>query len=112
VPSTMSEKNARNDKLPLAAFRLKNLTDAQLQAIYRSVVVNPSSDKPAGATAARRVEVGMVLPPDALLDPLPVDAVNSVPQVKDLQYHLVGNKLVLADPLYREVLAIIDFSKP
>ena len=26
VPSTISEKNARDDNLPLAAFRLKNLT--------------------------------------------------------------------------------------
>jgi len=40
VPSTISEKNSRDDKLPVVAFRLKNLTDEQRQAIYRSVMAN------------------------------------------------------------------------
>jgi hypothetical protein len=32
---------------------------------------------------------------------------NRIPEVKDLQFGFSGDKLVLADPLYHEVLAVI-----
>jgi len=105
VPSTMSAKNAHDDMLPVAAFRLKHLTDAQRQAIYQSVLATAKSD--AAPLAAPRVEVGMVVSRAARLDPLPAEAGAVTPEVAGLQYHLVGNRLVLADPIYRQVLAVI-----
>src|SRR5262245_15397607 len=107
VPSTISEKNARDDKLPTAAYRLKNLTDEQRQTIYRSVADSTKSNKSNDTKVATQVDVGMVLPSDAQLIALPPEANTAVPQVKGLQYHWVGDKVVLADPVYREVFAVL-----
>jgi len=105
VPSTLSEQNARDDTLPIAAFRLKTLTDLQRQAIYRSVLAD-KRPTPA-AVSIRRIEVGMQLPGDVWLAPLPADAAAAAPQAKDLHYHLASGTLVLADPLRRQVFAVI-----
>jgi hypothetical protein len=107
VPSTISEKNARDDKLPTAAYRLKNLTDEQRQTIYRSVAGSAKSNKSTDTKVAPPIDVGMVLPSDLLLTALPPEANTAVPQVKGLQYHWVGDKVVLADPVYREVFAVL-----
>jgi hypothetical protein len=107
VPSTLSEKNARDDELPVAAYRLKTLTDQQRQAIYQSVIGSTHSGPSAAAAGAQSIEVGMVLPPDAPLDPLPTGIANMIPATGGLRYQMVGDKLVLADPLYRQVLAVI-----
>jgi hypothetical protein len=106
IPSTMSTKNAHDDALPVAAFRLKHLTDAQRQAIYQSVLATAKSD--AAPLAAPGVDVGMVLSRNARLDPLPPEATAVTPEMTGLQYHLTGNRLVLADPVYRQVLAVIS----
>jgi hypothetical protein len=107
VPSTISEKNARDDRLPLAAFRLKNLTDEQRQSIYRSVTANVRRNQPLAASIAAPVDVGTVLPRNLPLSPLPPEVTNRIPEVKDLQFGFSSDKLVLADPLYHNVLAVI-----
>ncbi len=53
------------------------------------------------------VDVGTVLPRNLPLRPLPAEVTNRIPEVKDLQFEFSGDKLVLADPLYHEVLAVI-----
>jgi hypothetical protein len=103
----MSEQNARDDELPVAAFRLKTLTDQQRQAIYQSVVGSARAGQPPSAAGAPNITVGMVLPQDALLEALPTGVANMIPATGDLRYQMVGDKLVLADPLYRQVLAVI-----
>jgi hypothetical protein len=107
VPSTLSEKNARDDKLPTVAFRLKDLTDEQRQAIYRNVRASMQKNQPLVESIGTPVEVGTVLPRNLPLSPLPADVTNKIPQVKDLQFGFSGDKLVLADPLYHYVLAVI-----
>ena len=107
VPSTISEKNAHDDKLPVVAFRLKNLTDEQRQAIYRSVTANVQNNQPLATSIGTPVDVGTVLPRNLPLSPLPAEVTNRIPEVKDLQFGFSGDKLVLADPLYHEVLAVI-----
>ena len=106
VPSTISEKNARDDKLPVVAFRLKNLTDEQRQAIYRSVMANMQKNQ-LPTSIATPVDVGTALPRNLPLSPLPAEVTNRIPEVKDLQFGFSGDKLMLADPLYHEVLAVI-----
>jgi hypothetical protein len=49
----------------------------------------------------------MALPPDVPLDPLPADVANAIPAAGGLLHQMVGDKLVLVDPLYRQVLAVI-----
>ena len=51
VPSTISERNAHDDKLPVAAFRLKNLTDEQRQAFHADYIRQGPAGRPAPATA-------------------------------------------------------------
>jgi hypothetical protein len=105
VPSTLSDQSARDDKLPIAAYRLKTLNEAQRRAIYQSVVVDTRSSP--AAVSLKQLEVGMQLPQDARLVPLPADAADAVPPARDLQYHLAGNTVLLADPLRREIFAVI-----
>ena len=107
VPSTISEKNAHDDKLPVVAFRLKNLTDEQRQAIYRGVMANVQKNQPPATSIGTPVDVGTALPRNLPLNPLPAEVTNRIPEVKDLQFGFSGDKLVLADPLYHEVLAVI-----
>ena len=107
VPSTLSEKNARDDRLPVVAFRLKDLTDEQRQVIYRTVKANMQKNQPLAESIGMPVGVGTVLPRNLPLSPLPADVTNQIPQVKDLQFGFSGDKLVLADPLYHYVLAVI-----
>ena len=107
VPSTISEKNARDDQLPLAAFRLRNLTDEQRQAIYRSVTVNVQKNQPLATSIGTPVDVGTALPRNLPLSPLPAEVTNRIPEVKDLQFGFSGDKLLLVDPFYRQVLAVI-----
>ena len=107
MPSTISEKNARDDQLPLAAFRLKNWTDEQRQAIYRSVTANVQKNQPLATSIGTPVDVGTALPRNLPLSPLPAEVTNRIPEVKDLQFGLSGDKLLLVDPFYRRVLAVI-----
>ena len=108
VPSTISEKNAREDKLPVAAFRLKNLNDDQRQAIYRSVMANVQKSQPAAPSISTPVDVGTALPPNFPLNPLPDEVASRIPEVKNLQFGFSGDKLILADPVYHEVFAVIQ----
>jgi len=87
-------------------LRLKNLTDAQRQAIYRAVMASPNTAKVTDAPAAK-LEIGTVLPSDMPLQPLPTDVASGPSDLGRVSFHVVGNKLVLADPLNRAVLAII-----
>ena len=106
VPSTISEKNAHDDKLPVVAFRLKNLTDEQRQAIYRSVMANMQKNQ-LPTSIGTPVDVGTALPRNLPLSPLPAEVTNRIPEVKDLQFGFSGDKLLLVDPFYRQVLAVI-----
>jgi hypothetical protein len=106
VPSALSPKNAQDDALPVAAYRLKHLTDAQRQTIYRALMPNQNAAKPANAST-QHVDIGMALPPDATLQPVPADLARNAPGLDGLQYHIVGDQLVLVEPIYRQVLAVI-----
>jgi hypothetical protein len=110
VPSTLSPKSAQDDALPIAAFRLKDLTDAQRQAIYRAVMANRGTAQAADARAAQ-LEIGTVLPTDTPLQPLPRDVAGGPSDLSRVSFQVIGNKLVLADPVNRAVLAVIEPSK-
>ena len=106
VPSALSPKNAQDDALPIAAYRLKHLTDAQRQTIYHALMANRNAAKPADAST-QHFDIGMALPPEAPLQPVPDDLGRSEPGLSGLQYQIVGNQLILVEPFYRQVLAVI-----
>ena len=41
------------------------------------------------------------------LGPVPADLARSAPGLNRLQYQIVGNQLILVEPIYRQVLAVI-----
>ena len=53
------------------------------------------------------MDVQKALPRKLPLSPLPAEVTNRIPEVKDLQFGFSGDKLLLADPFYRRVLAVI-----
>jgi hypothetical protein len=101
VPSTMSEKNAADDRLITLAYTFKYLTDEQRQAIYRAL-----KDGPAGA--AFNAEVGVELPADVALHEMPDAVIAQVPQTKDYQYAVADNRVLLVSPELRVVVAAIS----
>jgi hypothetical protein len=100
VPSTMSEKNAADDRLITLAYTFKYLTDEQRQAIYRAL-----KDRPAGTVF--NAEVGIELPADVDLHDMPDAVTAQVPQTKRYQYVVAGNRVLLVSPEFRVVVAAI-----
>ena len=106
VPSALSAKNAQDDALPVAAYRLKHLTDAQRQTIYRALMASQNAAKPTD-TSTQHFDIAMELPLEAPLQPVPADLARSAPGLDGLQYQIVGSQLLLVEPIYRQVLAVI-----
>ena len=88
VPSTLSEKNAADDKLITVAYTFKNLTDEQRRAIYQAL-----KDQPAGS--AFNADIGTELPPSIELKAMPDALVAQVPQTKDYQFAVADNRVLL-----------------
>jgi hypothetical protein len=100
VPSTISEKNAADDRLITLAYTFKYLTDEQRQAIYRAL-----KDRPAGT--AFNAEVGVKLPSSVALHDMPDAVTAQVPQTKGYQYAVADNRVLLVSPDLRVVVAAI-----
>jgi hypothetical protein len=98
VPSTLSEKNAADDKLVTVAYTFKNLTDEQRRAIYQALKSQPPSG------SAPDASVGVVLPPAVELRPVPQEVAARVPQVNSCQYTVAGDKVLLVSPETRAVV--------
>jgi hypothetical protein len=101
VPSTMSEKNAADDKLPILAYTFKTLTPDQRSAIYQAVK---------GTSASQRVEaeISTELPRSVELRPLPDEVVSKIPQTKGYAYMVADNKVLLVQAPTRIVVGIIE----
>jgi hypothetical protein len=78
VPSALFPKNAQDDALPVPAYRLKHLTDAQRQTIYRALMANQNAAKPVD-TPTQHFDIGMELPLEAPLQPVPADLASKAP---------------------------------
>ena len=91
VPSTLSEKNAADDKLITIAYTFKNLTDEQRRAIYGAL-----KDRAVGT--AFNADVGVALPFGIELHDMPADVIAQVPQTKGYQYAVADNRVLLVSP--------------
>jgi hypothetical protein len=99
APSNVSARNAASDKLSIAAFRLKHLTDEQLREIAK-LVGKERHAAIGGAGAAGSYSVGSEVPaPVALQELAPVpDAVTAkFPELAGTGYMRAGGKLLLVD---------------
>jgi hypothetical protein len=98
VPSTLSEKNAADDKLITVAYTFKNLTLEQRRAIYQAL--NQKGPDIAQAKPA----VGIQLPAAVDLAAVPDAVIQQVPQMKGYAYAQAGDKVLLVAPIDRVVV--------
>ena len=99
VPAKFSAKNAADDKLSIAAYTFKLLTEEQRRAIYTAL-----KGQPAGP--ALNAEIGIELPSSVELRPMPDDVVARVQQTKDYRYAVADNRVLLVSPVTRYVVGI------
>jgi hypothetical protein len=100
LPSRLSERNAASDKLTIAAFTFRSLTPQQRQAIYRAL-----QGKPAGM--AFNADVGMVLPPQVTLHPVPSDVAKQVPQTGGYHFTVTADRVLLVEGANRFVVGVL-----
>jgi hypothetical protein len=89
---------------PAAVPSLK-LTPAQKQTIYASI---SSQKQKETAPPTFRVAVGAVVPPSVELQALPKTIVDLIPELKDYEYAMVTNQVLLVDPKTKQVIEIIN----
>ena len=99
VPAKFSEKNAADDKLITTAYTFKTLTDDERWVIYQGL-----KDEAAGS--AFNAEVGVVLPVQVALRPVPAPVAARVPQTKEYQYAAAGDRVLLVSPANRIVVGV------
>lgn len=104
VPSTLSAKNAADDKLITAAYTFKSLNDEQRRTIYQSL-----KDKAPGA-APNTADIGSELPASVELSTIPDDVAAKIPQTKGYQYTIANDKVLLVSPPTRIVVDSIGQS--
>jgi hypothetical protein len=104
VPSTLSEKNAADDKLITIAYTFKNLTDEQRRAIYQAL-----KDQPAGS--AFNADIGTALPFSVELKPMPGALAAQVPQTRDYQFAVADSRVLLVSPTSRIVVGVFPDAK-
>jgi hypothetical protein len=108
-PSKFSARNAESDKLPIAAFRLKHLTDDQRRGIAQQIGKQRDlAIAPAGAASV--YVVGAQVPATVALQelaPLPDELVAKLPELGGAGFMRTGGKLVLVDLVNRLVIGVL-----
>jgi hypothetical protein len=100
TPSKYSARNAASDQLPIAAFRLKSLTDAQRREIHQRLTGQGGSLALSPGHQDHYAMVGAELPADiALRDPKPVpeDLVAKFPELRGTRYLIDGPSVLIVD---------------
>jgi Protein of unknown function (DUF1236) len=85
-----------------------HLTQAQKQTIYQSVT--SQKDKTSSAPDTFRAAVGANVPDSVKLAPMPKTIVDLMPQIKDFEFGLVANQVLIVDPKSRRVVEVINGS--
>jgi hypothetical protein len=106
IPSTMSEKNAADDKLITIAYIFKNLTDDERAAIYNTLHGDGASKQ------AMTAEVATELPLSVKLSPLPEKLVSQIPNTKGYMYVAAGSKVYLVQGPTRFVVGVFRAPTP
>ena len=81
------------------------LTAAQKQTIYSSI---SSQKQKETAPPTFHMAVGVAVPGSIELQPLPKTIVDLIPELKDYQYAMVANQVLLVDPKNKQVVEIIN----
>lgn len=89
---------------PAAVPSLK-LTAAQKQTIYSSISSQKQNET---APPTFHAAVGAVVPASVELKPLPETVVELIPELKDFEFAMVTNQVLLVDPKNKQVVEIIN----
>jgi hypothetical protein len=101
VPSKFSERTAADDKLPIAAYALKYLTDEQRRAIRASA--GGSGTRALGGYA----HIGAIIPTAEALEKLQ-NFSQSVSGMAGTAYLISEGKLLVVNPRTRVVIGVIE----
>lgn len=101
---TTETGNPGTETNPAAVPSLK-LTAAQKQTIYSSISNQKERET---APATFRAAVGAVVPTSVALQPLPKTIVELMPELKDYEYAMVANQVLLVHPKNKQVVEIIN----
>ena len=104
VPAKFSEKNAADDKLITLAYTFKTLSNEERRAIYEAL-----RDKP--ASAAFNADIGVKLPANVALRPVPPGLANNVPQTKSYYYAVTQDRVLLVSPENQTVVGVFAEDK-
>jgi hypothetical protein len=115
TPAKHSERVAAEDKLPIAAFRLRRLTDDQRREIAQQLAsprrITPAGD---GAVGEHQAIVGALVPSTALdaLIPVPEAVAAQFPELRGAGSMRAGGKLLLVDLDNMLVIGVLEPARP
>lgn len=81
------------------------LTPEQKQTIYTSISSKPTKET---APPTFRIAIGETVPASIDLEPLPPIIIDLMPQIKNFQYAMVTNQVLLVDAGNRRIVEIIS----
>jgi hypothetical protein len=109
APAKFSARNAADDKLSIAEYRLKGLSADQRSAIYDQL--GKQSAAPASGDTGLSAVVGAQVPYNVVLGrglkPLPAAVEEKVPELKGMVYTTSAGKVVLIDATTRTVVGVV-----
>ena len=108
VPSNFSPRNAASDKLPIAAFRLKHLSDDQRREIYQhlgggGLALSPGAD--GYAVVGAQIPAVIAL---SNLTPVPEAVAAKFPELRDAAFMKSGANVLLIDRRNSLVIGVLS----
>jgi hypothetical protein len=110
VPSKFSARTAADDKLPIAAYRLKHLTEAQRKDI-RDAIGGATSPGLASRALDGFAQVGAEVPTSVALEqlrPIPAAVVGKVPGMNGTAYVVSEGKVLLVNATTLVVVGVLE----
>jgi len=113
TPAKFSARTAADDQLPIAAYRLRHLTDDQRREIYQQLIRRRGEAfRPAAANADdQHAVVGALVPADIALNglsPIPVAVVAIFSELRNAAFTRSAGKLLLIEPTNRLVIGVLS----
>jgi hypothetical protein len=110
VPSKFSARTAADDKQPIAAYRLKHLTDEQRRDIRKAIGEAVSTGSGSRALDGF-AQVGAEVPTPVALEqlrPIPASVLGKVPGIGGTVYTVSEGKVLLVNATTRVVVGVLD----
>jgi hypothetical protein len=101
LPSTMSEANAAQDKLPIAAFQFP------LSSEQRRMIVDSVGKMPDAQAASLKVTVSNELPANVEMLDFPGEVTRQLPEAAKYKYVRLQDRVLIVDPVNRTVVGDI-----